>query len=59
MAYGDFKDLNRRRCADKVLCNNIFNIAQDPKYDGYQIGLDSMVYKFFDKGKTKRFLIKN
>ena len=24
-------------------------IASDPKYDGYQTGLASMVYKFFDK----------
>ena len=26
-----------------------FKIASDPKYDGYQRGLASMVYKFFDK----------
>ena len=26
-----------------------FNIAKNPKYDGYQCGLASMVYKFFDK----------
>ena len=26
-----------------------FKIASDPKYDGYQRGLSSMVYKFFDK----------
>ena len=26
-----------------------FKIASDPKYDGYQKGLASMVYKFFDK----------
>ena len=25
-----------------------FKIASDPKYDGYQRGLASMVYKFFD-----------
>ena len=24
-------------------------MASDPKYDGYQRGLASMVYKFFDK----------
>ena len=29
-----------------------FNIAKDPKYDGYQRGLASMVYKFFDKKTT-------
>ena len=49
MAYRDFKDLNRRTFADKVLCDKAFNIAKDPKYDGYQRGLAPMVYKFFDK----------
>ena len=29
--------------------NKVFKIASDPKYDGYQKGLASMVYKFFDK----------
>ena len=52
MAYGDFKDLKRRTAADKVLRDKAFNIAKNPKYDGYQRGLASMVYKFFDK-KTK------
>ena len=36
MAYGDFKDLNRRTAADKVLRDKAFNIAKDKKYDGYQ-----------------------
>ena len=58
MAYGDFKDLNRRTVADKVLHDKAFNIAKDPKYDGYQCGLASMVYKFFDK-KTSGSGIKN
>ena len=49
MAYRDFKDLNRRKFADKVLCDKAFNIAKDPKYYGYQRGLASMVYQFFDK----------
>ena len=49
MAYGDFKDLKRRTAADNVLKNKAFNIAKNPKYDGYQRGLTSMVYKFFDK----------
>ena len=49
MAYGDFKDLAKRTAADKVLRGKAFNIAKDPKYDGYQRGLASMVYKFFDK----------
>ena len=49
MAYGDFKDLNRRTAADKVLSENAFNIAQNPKYDRFQGGLASMAYKFLDK----------
>ena len=49
MAYGDFKDLPRRTASDKVLRDKAFNIANNPKYDGYQRGLASMVYKFFDK----------
>ena len=49
MAYGDFKDLARRIASDKVLRDKAFNIAKNPKYDGYQRGLASMVYKFFDK----------
>ena len=49
MAYGDFKDLNRKTVADNVLPDKAFNIAKNPKYDGYQCGLASMVYKFFDK----------
>ena len=49
MAYGDFKDLTKRTPADKVLKNKTFNTAKDLEYDGYQRGLASMVYKFFDK----------
>ena len=49
MAYGDFKDLKRRTVCDKVLRDKAFNIAKNPKYDGYQRGLASMVYKFLDK----------
>ena len=49
MAYGDFKDLKRRTFSDKILRDKAFNIAKNPKYDGYQRGLASMVYNFFDK----------
>ena len=49
MASGDFKDLNRRTAADKVIRDTVFTIAKNPKYDGYQRSLASMVYKFFDK----------
>ena len=58
MAYGDFKDLNRRTAADKVLRDKALSIDKNPKYDGYQRGLDSVVYKFFDK-KTSGGRIKN
>ena len=49
MAYGDFKDLKRRTASYKILRDKAFNIAKSPKYDGYQKGLASMVYNFFDK----------
>ena len=49
MAYGDFKDFKKRTATDKVLRDKVFNTAEGPKYDGYQRGLASMVYKFFDK----------
>ena len=52
MAYEHFKDLTRRTASDKVLKNKAINIARNPKYDGYQRGLVSMVYKFFDKKST-------
>ena len=47
-AYSDSKDLTKRTVADKILKNRAFHIAKDKKYDGYQRGLASMVYKFFD-----------
>ena len=65
MAYGDFNDLNRRTAVDKVLRDKAFDIAKNPKCDGYQCRLASMIYKFFDKNllvvvlKMKIFLIKN
>ena len=49
MAYGDFKDLTRRTASDKILRDKAFNIAKNPKYDGYQRGLASILYKCFDK----------
>ena len=48
-AYSDSKDLTKRTAADKILRNRAFSIAKDPKYDVYQKGLASMVYKFFNK----------
>ena len=49
MAYGYFKDLERRTASDIVLNDKAFNIAKNPKYDDYNRGLPSMVYKFFHK----------
>ena len=49
MAYGKTKDLVKRTQSDKVLKDRAFKIASNAKYDGYQRGLASMVYKFFDK----------
>ena len=49
MGYCKTKDLVKRTQSDKVLKDKAFKIASDPKYDGYQRGLGSMVYKFFDK----------
>ena len=49
MVYGDFKNLTRRTASDKILRDKAFNITKNPKYDVYQRGLASMVYKFFDK----------
>ena len=48
-AYGKSKDLAKRTESDKVLIDKAFKIAGDPKYEGYQTGLASMVYKFLDK----------
>ena len=51
-AYGDFRDLLRTAASDKVLHDKAFNIAKNPKFDGYQRGLASVVYDFFDKNST-------
>ena len=51
-AYADHKNLINRTKADKVLKYKAYDIVSNPKYDGYQGGLASMVYKFFDKKST-------
>ena len=48
-AYADHKDLINRTEADNILRDKAYDIASNPEYDGYQRGLASMVYKFFDK----------
>ena len=49
MAYCDFKHVKRRTYSNKILRNKAFNVAKNPKYDGYQRGLASMVYNLFYK----------
>ena len=56
-AYSDSEDLTKRTVADKILKNKVFDIAKDPKYDVYQRGLSSMIYKFLTQKSL--LLIKN
>ena len=49
MAYGKSKDLAKRTQLDNVLRDKAFEIASNLKYDGYQRGSASMVYKFLIK----------
>ena len=58
IGYGDFKDLTRRTAYDKILHDKAFNIAKNPKYDGYKRDLASMINNFFDN-KTSGSGIKN
>ena len=39
MAYGKYKDLNKRTDSDKVVRDKAFEVASNSKYDGYQRGL--------------------
>ena len=48
------KDLVKITQPDKVLRNKLFKIASNRKYHGYERGLASMVYKFFDKKSALR-----
>ena len=50
--YADHKDLINRTEADKVLIDKVYDIASNPNYYGYQRGLASIFYKFFDKKST-------
>ena len=43
------KIYQKRAASDKVWRDKAFNIAKNPKYDKYQKGLVSMVYKSFEK----------
>ena len=54
MLYGYFKDFPRKVAADNVLGDKAFNIAKSSKCDGYQHGLASIVYKYFNKLSSGR-----
>ena len=56
IAYGKSEDLAKRTQSVKVLRDKAFKIAINPKYDGYQRGLTSMVYKFFNKNLVEMVL---
>ena len=47
-AYAKYKDVENRLISDQKLRNSVYDIASNPKCDGYQRGLASMVYNFFD-----------
>ena len=49
MAYWDFHDLPRRTASDKLLHDKALYIAKVSNYNGYQLGLPSTVFKFFDE----------
>ena len=54
MTYGGFKDLAKITASEEVLWDKAINIDKNPRYDGYQRGLASMVYNFFDKKSALR-----
>ena len=49
MAYGSFKKLLRRTVSDKASHDKGFDIAKNPKNDGYQRELALIVYNFLKK----------
>ena len=53
-AYPKYKDVEKRLIADDKLKNSAYDIARNPEYDGYQRGLASMVYKFFNSKVAPR-----
>ena len=53
-AYNKYKDLKNRTQSDIVLKKKAYEIAVDPKVDGFQRSLAAMVCKFFDE-KSKKY----
>ena len=58
-AYAKYKDAENRLISDQKLRNSVYDIASNPVYDGYQRGLASMIYKFFDSKVAPLEGIKN
>ena len=58
-ANADNKDLVNRTKSDKVSRDKAYNIASNPECDGYQRGLASMVYKFFDEKSIGSGIVKD
>ena len=58
MSYRDFKYLTKITASDKILRGKAFDIAKNLKYDEYQRGLASMVYRFFDNKKLLGVVLK-
>ena len=54
MIYADFKDMPQTTVSDKVLHDKAFSNAKSPKYNGYQRGLNSLIYIFFDDKSSGR-----
>ena len=53
-AYSGSKDLAKRTISDKILKDRAYINAINSKYDGYQRGLASMVYRIFEKKTGSR-----
>ena len=58
MAYGGFKDFARRIASDKLLRDEAFNIAKNPKYDGHQREFASWFTNFLIKSLKVAALIR-
>ena len=55
MAHRDFKYLPRRTASGKLLRDAAFNIAKNPKYDGYQ-NIKKVLLLWFIQFLIKNFL---
>ena len=53
-AYSESNDFAKRTASDRILRDKAFNIANNPRYNGYERGLASMVYKFLDKKSVSK-----